>query len=82
MEKDLRINFDALMKNKTGVEQRFRELDEKFILNEVSALYKMNKGLRKLSESICNEERDLMVGLDRDWERLRVGVNYFEAGAQ
>jgi hypothetical protein len=27
MEKDLRINFDALMKSKTGVEQRFRELD-------------------------------------------------------
>jgi hypothetical protein len=41
----------------------------------------MNKGLRKLSESICNEERELMGGLDRDWESLRVGVTNFEGGA-
>ena len=33
MEKDLRIHFEALTKNKNATEQKIRELDEKFILN-------------------------------------------------
>lgn len=52
MEKDLRNNFDALNKSKLTIELRYKELDEKFILNEVNAIYKMNKGLRKTSEAI------------------------------
>lgn len=49
MEKDLRTSFDALTKSKAAVDSKYKELDEKFILNEVSALYKMNKNLRKTS---------------------------------
>lgn len=49
MEKDLRTSFDTLTKSKATVDSKYKELDEKFILNEVSALYKMNKNLRKTS---------------------------------
>lgn len=82
MEKDLRTSFDQLTKNRAAVEQRCRELDEKFILNEVTALYKMNKGLRKTSETIFNEEIELIGKLEKDWDKLREGVSKFESGAQ
>ena len=52
MEKDLKSSFDALIKNKNGLDYKLKELDEKFVLNEVSVLYKQNIALRKNSEGI------------------------------
>ena len=49
MEKDLKSSFDTLTKNRNAAEHKLKELDEKFILNEVSVLYKQNVGLRKNS---------------------------------
>jgi hypothetical protein len=49
MEKDLKSSFDNLIKDKNASEQKLKELDEKFILNEISVLYKQNVGLRKAS---------------------------------
>ncbi len=60
MEKDLRATFDSLTKSRANLDSKFKELDEKFILNEVAALYKMNKALRKTSESVVREEQSLM----------------------
>jgi hypothetical protein len=57
MEKDLRTTFDALTKSRATLDSKYRELDERFILNEVAALYKMNKGLRKTSEAVLKEEQ-------------------------
>jgi hypothetical protein len=57
MEKDLRTTFDALTKSRAALDSKYRELDERFILNEVAALYKMNKGLRKTSEAVLKEEQ-------------------------
>lgn len=67
MEKDLRTAFDALTKSRANLDSKYRELDEKFILNEVGALYKMNKALRKTSEAVVREEQDLMKILEGDW---------------
>jgi hypothetical protein len=55
MEKDLRIAFDSLTKSRMNVDSKYKELDEKFILNEVSAMYKMNKNMRKTSEALVKE---------------------------
>lgn len=55
MEKDLRATFDSLTKSRANLDSKYKELDERFILNEVAALYKMNKGLRKTSEAVLRE---------------------------
>jgi hypothetical protein len=82
MEKDLRAVFDTLTKSRGNLDSKYRELDERFILNEVTALYKMNKALRKNSEAVVREEQSLMKVLEGDWERFREGLGLFEGGAQ
>lgn len=71
MEKDLRSTFDALTKSRANLDSKYRELDERFILNEVAALFKMNKGLRKTSEAVVKEEQELTKALESDWERFK-----------
>lgn len=77
MEKDLRATFDSLNKSRANLDSKYKELDEKFILNEVAALYKMNKGLRKTSEAVLREEQSLMKVLEGDWERFRESLALF-----
>ena len=56
MEKDLKLSYDTLVKHKTSSEQKLKEFDEKFILNEIAVLYKQNLGLRKNSENYLAEQ--------------------------
>jgi septal ring factor EnvC (AmiA/AmiB activator) len=77
MEKDLRTTFDSLTKSRANLDSKYKELDERFILNEVAALYKMNKGLRKTSEAVLREEQSLMKVLEGDWERFRESLALF-----
>ena len=82
MEKDLKTSFDTLSKNKTMAEHRLKELDEKFILNEISVLYKQNIGLRKHSKNYLGEQSKMMTSLEKDWKVVRAGIKNFEGGAQ
>lgn len=82
MEKDLKSSFDTLIKDKNASEQKLKELDEKFILNEISVLYKQNIGLRKTSEGYLVEQQKMLKSLEKDWEAVRSNMSNFEVRAQ
>ena len=71
MEKDLKSSFDNLLKNKGTSESKLKELDEKFILNEISVLYKQNIALRKNSESYLSEQKKMAKSLEKDLKAVR-----------
>jgi hypothetical protein len=71
MEKDLKSSFDNLLKNKGASESKLKELDEKFILNEISVLYKQNIALRKNSESYLSEQKKMTKSLEKDLKAVR-----------
>jgi hypothetical protein len=81
MEKDLKSSFDTLTKNKNSSEQRLKELDEKFILSEISVLYKQNIGMRKNSEAFIAEQEKITKSLEKDWKKVRKGMKNFETDA-
>ena len=82
MEKGLRQRHDALIRGMAAAEGRRKEMDERFILNEVQALWRNSPQMRGVSREILREETEMEQGLDRQWEGLRAAAVEFEAGAQ
>ena len=82
MEKALRQQHDLLIKGTAAAEGKRKDMDERFILNEIQALYKNESSIRALSREILKEEADLEKKIDREWEALKGAVVEFEAGAQ